>query len=236
MRHIFGLILSLFPLAVSAQWGGDTPPILDYSYINSAIASDMLESSVRDGVTDGAAKGARRLPVSAVAPLVYHPDTTSAKAAETAYIGRLRKHNPAAADALAAQLHAHDFGHVFTNIVAPFGLRRGDIGDTETAYMLLGWMIATGSNDPAREQVAALRNRIAAGLAADPRMANPATRAALGEEIVISFVTLHAGWQSARREGKVQQYSDGVAAMFQKQTGNDLRQLVPTDRGLEKRG
>lgn len=58
----------------------------------------------------------------------------------------------------------------------------------------------------------------------------------MGEEIVISFITLHAGWQSARREGKLQAYSDGVAAMFEKQTGNDLRALVLTNRGLEKRG
>ncbi len=168
--------------------------------------------------------------------MTYSPNQQSLKLAESSYLDRLRKHDAQAADVLSQQMRAHDFGRVFSGIVGPFGLRRGDAVDSVTAYSLLGWMIATGSTDPTREQVRAMRERIAAGLAANPNFADPSTRAALGEELVISFVTLHAGWQSARREGKVQQYSDGVAAMFKKQTGNDLRQLVLTDRGLEKRG
>jgi len=172
---------------------------------------------------------------SVISATRYTPDKQSAELAAQKYLTRLADHDASAANALRRQMHAHDFGQVYSGIVAPFGLHRGDIGDAMTAYTLLGWMIANGSTDPTREQVQAMRERIAAGLAAEPKFADPATRAALGEEIVISFVTLHAGWQSARREGKVQQYSDGVATMFQKQTGNDLRQLVLTDRGLEKR-
>jgi len=172
------------------------------------------------------------------ASLLYRVSHQESQKAEQGYISRLKRNNAEAADALAAQMRAHDFGQVYTGIVAPFGLRRGDIGDEITAYTLLGWMIANNDlgDGPKREQVQAYRAQVAAGLAANPKFADPATRAALGEEIVISFVTLHAGWQSARREGKVQQYSDVVATMFQKQTGNDLRQLVLTDRGLEKRG
>jgi hypothetical protein len=46
------------------------------------------------------------------------------------------------------------------------------------------------------------------------------------------LVTLHAGWQSAGKEGNLRAFSDSVAAMFAIQTGSDLRALRLTDKGL----
>lgn len=96
----------------------------------------------------------------------YTPTAKVALDPENTYIARLMRENRTVADALKQQMRAHDFGHVYTGIIAPFGLRRGDIGDATTAYTLLGWMIATGSTDPRLEQVHGMRERIAAGLAA----------------------------------------------------------------------
>ena len=161
-------------------------------------------------------------------------NSDAARAAPRQYLDRLRKVDPVAADALDSQMRAHDFGQVFTNLVGPYGLQRSNAADTLTAFMVLGWLIATGSPDPHRAAVQAARSAISRGMSSEPKFANGSIRAALGEELVITCVTLHAGWQSARREGKLQQYSDGVAAMFLKQ-GTDLRALQLTDRGFVAR-
>ena len=71
-------------------------------------------------------------------------------------------------------------------------------------------------------------------LAENPRVAAPATRAALGEELKLLFVTLHAGWQSARREGSLDEYSRGVAALWRAQ-GDDLRGIRLTGAGFVAR-
>lgn len=81
----------------------------------------------------------------------------------------------------------------------------------------------------------AVRGQVAEGLAANPRFKDPATLAALAEELKISFVTLHAGWQSARREGTLPTYSDGVAALFARNGGPNLRSLTLADDGFAKR-
>ncbi len=133
-------------------------------------------------------------------------------------------------------MRQHDFGKVYAGIVAPFGLHRGDAADALTAYTLLGWMIANGRTDPTLPQVAAARAEVAATVSTNPALATEAARAKLGEEVTILFVLLHAGWQSAQKEGKLAQYSDGVATMFKQQFGRDLRQMALTDRGFEQRG
>lgn len=60
------------------------------------------------------------------------------------------------------------------------------------------------------------------------------TRAALAEELKLLFVTLHAGWQGARRGGVLQQYADGTAQLFKTQ-GTDLRGLRLTEAGFVAR-
>ena len=57
----------------------------------------------------------------------------------------------------------------------------------------------------------------------------------MAEEIKILFVTLHAGWQGARREGSVRGYADGIARMFAEQAGQPLRTIALTDRGFVPR-
>lgn len=93
----------------------------------------------------------------------------------------------------------------------------------------------TGAPDPRPSSVRAARGQIAGNLARSPTFASVATRRELGEELKISFVAIHAGWQAARQEGKLKAYSDGVAAMFAKQSGDDLRKLKLTDGGFGPR-
>ena len=170
--------------------------------------------------------------------LTYTPSPATLATAEADYLNRLRRTSPDMVAPLSEQMRLRDFGQVYSAIVAPYGLRRSDAGDAVTAHTILAWMIANDqmSSGPTAREVQRLRARIGDGLAARRRLADPATRTALGEEVAITFVTLHAGWQSARREGGSREYANGVAAMFRQQTGDDLRGLVLTDRGLEPRG
>ena len=153
------------------------------------------------------------------------------QAAATGLIERVSQSNPDAGRAIADEIARHDFSRIYAGIVRPFGYRPDDSAASLAAYTLLGWLVATGAPDPDPGSALAVRAQVAQGLGSDRRFSSPQTRAELAEEMKLLFVTLHAGWQSARREGKLQQYSDGVAAMFLKQ-GTDLRALRLTDRGF----
>jgi hypothetical protein len=176
------------------------------------------------------AGGPGALPPSAALPrLTYQPTKALADQAMTDYVGRLRKANPQAADAMVRAFADQNVGRIYSGIVAPFGLKDRNVADSFTAYTVLGWMIVNGAGDPPRSGVLSARDQFASRLAADPRFAGHA--GSLGEELKISFVTLHAGWQSARKEGSERQYAEGVARMFAKQ-GMDLRSFQLTANGF----
>ncbi|MBC8051220.1 MAG: hypothetical protein H7X92_13905 [Chitinophagales bacterium] len=147
---------------------------------------------------------------------------------------RISRHDANAGKQVVEQFGEHDAFSIYSGIVAPFGLQRGDVADTMTAYTLLGWIIANGGADPSRRQVAAVRARIAGELAANPDLASPVNRQRLDEELMYLFVILHAGWQSASRSD-ARAYSDGVDTMFRQQFGGDLRRLALTDEGFRQR-
>lgn len=151
------------------------------------------------------------------------------------YVSRIASQNPAAAKAVSEQFSAHDMSKIYRGLTMPFGLRDDDVADLLTAYTVLGWLIATGAPDPSPADVRVARGQIAAGLAADRANTDLAMRAGLGEELKLLFLTLHAGWQSARREGNLRSYSDNVAAMLKEQTGRDLRGVRLTSRGFSGR-
>ncbi|MDT7934679.1 MAG: hypothetical protein RQ833_08755 [Sphingomonadaceae bacterium] len=162
----------------------------------------------------------------------YQPSEALRRDALDGYVSRLRKTNPRAAAAVAEQFGRHDSGRIYSGIVSPFGLRGDGLADSMTAYTLLGWMVANGKSDPTPGQVAAVRKQVRARLAANPQFTNPANRGKLGEELKLLFVTLHSGWRSAIREGNGNAYADGVQALFQKQTGQNMRALRLTDQGF----
>jgi hypothetical protein len=164
----------------------------------------------------------------------FQSTASSRKQAADAYVARIARSDRAAAQEAAAQLARHDFSRIYGGIVAPFGYRANDAADGLAAYTLLGWLIATGSGDPTPRQAQAVRAQIAARAAGNPSFANPASRAKLGEEMKLLFVTLHSGWQSAKREGNLRQYADGVARLFQS-NDIDLRALRLTDQGFAAR-
>lgn len=203
-------------------------------------SNDQINNIVMQDVLDGqhaADSGSHASGSKAPAHLTgYSASISSARSVGPEFTRRLRAKNPTAAAQVEAQMRQHDFGKVYAGIVAPFGLHRGDAADAITAYTLLGWMIANGRTDPTRPQVAAARRAVAATVSTNPALATEGARARLGEEVAILFVLLHAGWQSAAREGKAAQFSDGVAAMFKQQFGRDLRQMALTDHGFEVRG
>lgn len=220
-----------------------TQSSLDYSVLSNMRFTNEMLAKQRSGAPSTGASVTRE-PATASSAGVGAPSSTAtgyvvdravSRRVRDEFVQRLAKSNPAAAEALAAQMRQHDFGRVYASLVAPFGLRRGDVADAMTAYTVLGWMVATGGGDPSPQAVRAARAQIATQIGANPQFARSDARSALGEELEILLVTLHASWRSAGQQGIGRQFSDQVAEVFRKQTGNDLRTLVLTDRGMEKR-
>ena len=243
------IALAALAQAASSQ-AQDYIPYLDI-YAGNMIYGRMLESNL--GIKDEPsppARGAATRPTNVggpaylrnparldAAPLSFAYDSTPAlrRAAADSYVDRVRKSNAAAGVAIADQIAKNDFSRVYAGIVQPFGYRGNDAADALAAYTLLGWLIATGAPDPTPAQARAVRTQIAQAMATNAGLSGANKRAELGENLKLLFVTLHAGWQSARREGNLNQYSDGVNGMFRKFSGNDLRALRLTDRGLVPR-
>lgn len=168
--------------------------------------------------------------------LDYEPTAALRRQIEADFIARYARIDPQAAAGLAASFQQHDVEAIYSGIVGPLGLSSSDTGDIVTAYAVLGWMIANDADRPSTLSVRAVRGRLAARLAASGEMADPAARAQLGEELKILFVMLHAGWQDARREGRLADYRDGVAQLFRRQAGGDPRAIDLTDHGFQPRG
>jgi hypothetical protein len=136
-------------------------------------------------------------------------------------VDRVRQHSPENAAAIAQQLAAHDYARIYDGIVRPYGLAGNDAASSMAAYLVLGWMIVHGGQEPSPAGVHGVRAQAVAALS-DERLASPAMHANLGEEFKILFVTVHAGWQAARREGNLEPYAAGIAQMFRQQDGLDL--------------
>ncbi|RVT93294.1 DUF6683 family protein [Sphingomonas crocodyli] len=169
-------------------------------------------------------------------PLTYSSTPAIRKQAMAEFLGRVRQKNPAHASAAAAQFAKHDYAKIWQGIVAPFGLKSNDAGDAMTAYLVLGWMIVNGAGDPSPADVRGVRSQIGTALSRDSRFNSPSGRAKLGEEFKILFVTLHSGWQSARKEGNLSQYGRGVSQMMLQQSGIDLSSVALRGGFVPKRG
>lgn len=167
------------------------------------------------------------------APVSFTYQSTAAlrRTAANDYVARVAKSDSGTAQAIAAEFAKHDFARIYAGLVAPIGYRPNDAADVLAAYTLLGWLIANGVPDATPRQAAAVRSQIAQRVGGDPNFTNSSARARFGEDMKLLVVTLHAGWQSARREGNIKQYGDGVAALFQR-NDIDLRALRLTDAGF----
>lgn len=227
---LVALLTSCFSVApAAAQFGNGA------GNLASDSAMSILYDNTRSNMMSSPGRPVRNSRPMSSAPVVsslaYRPTPALARATVDGYVRRLNGKNPEAARAVADQFGRNDYGAIYRRLVAPFGLRDGNAADALTAYTVLSWMIANNAGDPGRGAVLAARNQIGSRLSVDPQLSTPRNRARAGEEFKLLFVTLHAGWQSARREGNLQPYADGVARLFQAQ-GTNLRALRLTRDGL----
>lgn len=263
--YIVGFVAAVgWPVALLAQ-NMDAAPMMQSAIIQSATNSNIIRGMYDGGAHVGTSgiyvgrpgsRGARDAgavmpsgvgrpipvfdrPASAqggAVALPYRPSPALRRAAQQGYIDRVSRTRPDLVPVMQAQFSRVDYAKVFRSLIKGTGLRENDVADAVAAYTSLGWMISNNAlADPDPRAVQALRQQVAQSLSANPQFTDAATRGQLAEEMKLLFVTLHAGWQSAQREGNLRGYSDGVAAMFKAQTGNDLRAMRLTPNGLVRR-
>ena len=168
------------------------------------------------------------------ASLRYLPTPALQQQAKSELLQRIGAANPESARALQSEFAKYDFDQLYRQMTAPFGLHDDDAVDVVTAYTALNFLIATGDADPSPAAVAGLRSQLAPKLAASAQLNSPEARAKLGEETKLLFVTVHAGWTAARKEGTLPTYSASVDRLFAQQ-GTSLRQLRLTPAGFAPR-
>lgn len=163
----------------------------------------------------------------------YQPTDALARRSLAAYVARIGRTDRKAAESLAREFTRHDYRTTYKMIVGDMGLRTDSVSDAMAAYFMLSWVIANqGSSDPTPAQTQGLRRQFAARAAAAPEVL--ANRAMMGEELKLLVVTLHAGMQSAQREGQKASYARDVADMVQRRYGVDLRRLRLGAQGFEQ--
>ncbi len=260
-RALFAALATVWAFALPAPASADPFMLagqqavqMSFSTMQTVIGNNALEAAVPS--RPGAARAARPArqagmaargpgPVAFASPatgggagaagLVYSQSPDLARRAVQSYVGRLESRNPAAARVAADQFARHDYRAAYRSLTRGTGLSDSDAVDIMAAWVMLGWMIANNSlANPNPANIRGIRAQLAPALAAAPQLADTAVRADLGEEMKLHFVTLHAGWQSAQREGQLARYSDGVADLFRRQ-GMDLRALSVGPSGLMPR-
>jgi hypothetical protein len=245
---ISGVLISITAFSPLPALAQDISPVFDMNVLgmNGAIEANNQYVMRGGGSQGGMAAAPPRIawgqalsrpaqPGVAATRLTYAPTAALKKQAMAEFLDRVEKNDPKNAQATRAAFANQDYARIWQGIVAPFGLRANDTVDALTAYIVLGYLISTGAGDPPAGAVQGARAQVAALLARDPRFTTPKARASLGEEFKILFVALHGGWQSARREGNLRGYAQGVGGMFQKQSGIDFSGLVLGDGGFVRR-
>ena len=168
--------------------------------------------------------------------LPYRATRADQDKAKTAFLGRLKAKDPKTAAIAAPQLMNNDIDAVYARLAADGGLSPNDVADVMTSYLVLAWMIANNDTSATPAAARAAREKVAVLLAQSGALHNPATRTQVAEELKILFCVIQSGWQSARKEGNVAQYSDGINRMLRAQNGEDLRRLALTPAGFRTRG
>lgn len=213
------------------------------SITSTQIGNIMVEEAVRrnNGLSPRAGKTA---PAAAAktpaASFAYTPTPALRQQTVQGYVNRLKANNPAAAQAVAANLGPgkHDYGQVYRGIVQGTGLRENDAADNLAAYLVLGWMIVNDVRQASGLPAGAprgVRAQLAPKLAANAQLTKPGTAAQLGEELKLLLVVVQGGWQAALKENTLPQYRQGVAAMFKNQYGLNMAQLKLTPQGFAKK-
>lgn len=222
------LIVTSAPIAAQDFSMPGTSP-MDLSGIQSATLSAHIGNLALGQVARGGGRGGAAVPRivrSATGGTAYRAGPALARSAVSGYVQRISRSNPQAAKHVAGQFARHDYRSIYRGLISGTGLREDDALDALTAYTALNWMISNNAfADPNPGALRSLRAQLAPRFAGTPAFANPGTRAALGEELKLLFITLHAGWQSARKEGNLPQYSRSVAQLFQRQGGADLTRV-----------
>lgn len=237
MRMLAVILVALFGLQPQPGPAQNFAPMNMAAITQGAVMGQVLRNAYA-GPGAASATGRPERPGGgdgAAVSLAYQPTAELRRETVDGYVSRLAQSDPEAARAVRDQFGRHDYAQVWRGLTLGTGLSERDAADSMAAFMMLGWMIANDSLDnPDPAHVQAVRAQLGPALVGEPRLSDPATRAALGEETKLLFVTLHAGWQGAQREGRLPEYADGVAAMFRR-LGVDMRALRLTDAGFARR-
>lgn len=235
---ILTAVLAAAPALAQDFFMGGTSP-LALGTIQSAGLNARIGALSVGGV---AARNAGRPPSPTPGPgpaqpagTAYGPAPDLGRRIVAAHVARLQASDPAAAREVATQFDRHDYCAIYRGLIDGTGLADHDALDALTMHTVLNWVIANQHFiDPPPAAFAGVRRQLGPVLAGNPALANPGARAQLGEELKLLTVALHAGMQSARRDGSMRSYADAIAA-HNARNGSNLRALSLTPQGFAGR-
>jgi hypothetical protein len=168
--------------------------------------------------------------------LAYQPTPALAAKASDAFIGRLRRNNPAVARQVAEAFARVPYDRDFAMLISGSPLTDRDAVDTTSVFILMGWLIANGGMRELPDETGlAVRSQVGSALSRLPELQDASTRAIFGEEMKILSVLLYAGYDGHREGRAARTFSDDVHAMFRDRFGIDMRSLRLTASGLSAR-
>lgn len=100
------------------------------------------------------------------------------------FLGRARRTDAQAANAVAAEFRRPAFQQSFANAVHGYGFSPNDAADVMAVYLVTGWEIVHGT-DANPTALRAVRRQVAGQMASNAALRNPTTRAKFAEELKI---------------------------------------------------
>ncbi len=237
------LIATASAVPADAQFMGGTSP-MDLSMQSRALTSSVIGNlSVRNTARSSASRGTPRIsvprggaygPTAALSDARFPYQASEALRAEVmkAFIGRVRRSNPAAASAIVAEFQRPEIQRSYAQAIRPYGFSQNDAADIMTVYLVSGWEIVNGG-DATVAQVRAVRRQVAGQMASNPALRSADTRARFAEELKILTAIIGGGAGSAKREGNSARYAAGMADYYRQTTGRDLRQMRLSNAGFD---
>lgn len=197
-----------------------------------------MEDSVMDaaqGTVTRSGPAARRSVRPAAVRLDFRPSIEQRKKNLAQFVAKSRKRDPQGAAQLEKLFASGDVIGQINREIGRYGFRTNDVADAYAAWWINAWLASRGrTDDPSRQQIAAVRAQAAQAMASLPQMANAsdAVKQEMTEAYLVQTALIGSHLEQAR--GNPAQLRKIGAAVRQgaRASGLDLGAMELTDEGF----
>jgi hypothetical protein len=206
--------------------------IFDRQILGNANGDDSGEEKVPSTTQPRAVPVA---PASAAAVLRFVPNIEVRQRNLAQFVARTREQSPENANQMAALFASTDVFALFSQVLAPKGLRVDNVADAYTVYWITAWEASRGTiGDTSRAQAQAVTAQVTAALLETPQLINAtsAQKQELAEALLVQTALISASMEAATGDPAQLERIAGAVRQGARRMGLDLDALTLTPKGF----